>query len=216
MNSAAMLYQRRSTILAFTFVELLILMVFASIMFALAIEREVKVEADQLAIKLRQANEKIKSLTKENLELKAKIRELEIRLKQYRLSDGSYVDSKAVKRYISNSPPPCKIPDDFLFQVNLLETGDYEVIKTSWFYKSGSDSLVAEIPGLSKVLNAKTLSTSELRFYGRKIYDYSQTNKCRYRVNASSTVQHTDLSLYLIQMSNLDKYFYTRKPKRSR
>lgn len=224
MNTAELLHQRKEGILAFTFVELLILMVFASIMFAIAIEREVNEDATQTQTELDLARKqldisrkKILLLEEENSTLLAKVRELEISLDQYRLPDGTLANGEAVKRYISNLRPSCVVPSDYLFSVVLQENGDYKIVRREWFDEASGKKIAAKIDGLNTILSSSTMSIYEMKRYGRKVFDNSeaQTVKCRYRVDASSAVQHSNLSLYLEQVDLLQKYFFVKQPKLS-
>lgn len=101
--------------------------------------------------------------------------------------------------------PRCAVTSGFLFEITLLADGRLAV-QPAW--NPGAASQALAVPGVTGLVNRKTVTIQEFQDFAREILHWSETQPVECRFFVRTKRQTADLTTYLAQMKTIDGFFY--------
>jgi len=224
--------ERGSDIVNLTLTEVMILMVFAALIFSFLARDEGEGERTRLAAEVEAVSSRLRAVSSEKEHLQTRLDGFAARIAQLETAladrDRQIKDlNETIERIRGAAPgskplsvrdsktsgrgsglPRCSLTAAYLLDVTLLDSGGFAV-QPAWDQTTEHEA--AKLPGMAPLLATSHLSMEDFRRQAREIYSWSssQEEPCRFYVRARTRTMQ--LAVYQKQMKILESYFYILK-----
>lgn|GEM_PF-4389736 len=106
--------------------------------------------------------------------------------------------------------PKCPTNPGFLVRAELLSNGS---IAISPMWPQTSSGIVAKVNGIRQLTGAGAMSRAEFMRRASVVDDWGRSQPVPCAFSALAVSQHSNLSLYLQQLSAVEQYFYVRRSR---